>query len=211
LIAVGQNATLLHSEDGQSWTRRDVEARGWIYRVRYLNDWLVAVGQDGLVLTSRDGIDWSRRQPGTDRWLNDVLEAEGTFYVVGNQGTVLATADFESWTDLQVSTTKSLFGVSWDQGRLLVAGVEGIILRADIQPSTRQIRIADYARADGQNLFFIRGQAGQRFTLDASTNLQQWIPGPPFEFLDNSGTIIILSPKETNAPIREFYQAPLRE
>ena len=209
LVAAGQNGILLHSPDGETWSPVNVEAPGWIYRVRYVNGRLFAVGEGGLVMTSPDGREWRRRDAKTNRWLNDVLAMDGTYYVVGNQGTVLASEDLEIWNDLNVSTTKSLFGIAHHHGRLVVAGVEGAILRADIRISPHPLRIRNYDRYEGQNLFLIQGHPGQRFTLDSGSNLVDWTTGPAFEFLDNSGTIIILSPKLKHPSQREFYQAPL--
>ena len=54
----------------------------------------------------------------------------------------------------------------------------------------------------------LAGQPDQRFTLDPSTTLTNWFTGPLFEFLDSTGTLLLLDSPSTNQPPMEFFRAP---
>jgi hypothetical protein len=209
LVAVGQNGTILTSPDGQSWTNLPPPSTNWIYRVRNAGGQLIAVGQNGTILTSPDGVAWTAQKSGTDRWLNDVTYLDGTWFIAGNQGTVLASTNLLDWNDAGVITEKSLFGLAHHDGQLITVGVEGAILRSLLEPSPEPVRFLDFSRDSDRNLFLISGQPDQRFTLDKASRFNEWITGPVFEFLDDSGTLLILDSPDTNAPPNQFFRGTL--
>lgn len=206
LVAVGDRGVILHSDDSATWTLRPSGITNWIYRVRYLGGKLIAVGQNGTILTSEDGTKWTSQASGTSRWLNDVQLVGSTYLIVGTQGAVLTSPDAIQWTNVGTITQKSLYGAATFNGQFLAVGIEGVILRTQVTPFSTPIRFLDYPRNPAQNLFLFAGQRDQRFTLDRSTNLFEWVPGPPLEITDSSGTLLYLD-EGTNAPSHQFFRA----
>jgi hypothetical protein len=208
-VTVGQGGVLLTSPDGTNWTQRATGTTNWIYRVRYLGGKLIAVGQNGTLLTSINGTNWISASSGTTRWLNDVTLLADTYFAVGTQGAVLASTNAVSWTTIGTITEKSLYGVACHDGQLVAAGVEGAIVRSQVIPDLTPVRFLKFARATNQNVFLFAGKPDQRFTLDHSATLTNWFSGSVFEFLDATGTLLLLDGPSTNAPPTEFYRAPL--
>lgn len=209
LVAVGKGGTLLTSPDGVTWDQRAPGTTNWLYRVRYLNGTLVVVGEMGTILTSSDGEKWTPRLSGTTRWLTDVSFLDGKYYVCGHQGALLTSSDLANWTYLGTITEKSLFGLAHAGGRLVAAGVEGSILRAEVVPDNAPVQFLAFDRSDFGNLYLLSGSTGQRFTLDRASELSSWTRGPVYEFLDSTGTLLLIEDTGTNAPPREFYRATL--
>jgi hypothetical protein len=207
LVAVGKGGTLLTSPDGFTWTDRAINTTNWLYRVRYLGGRLIVVGQNGMILTSTDGVNWTRQNSPTTRWLNDVTLLEDTYYIVGVQGTVLASTNTTNWTFIGTITEKSLYGVACHEGQLVVAGIEGSIVRSQVVPDPTPVRFIEFSRRDNRNSYLLAGQPDQRFTLDRSSSLANWTPGLLLEFLDSSGTLLLLDSINTNPPPAEFYRA----
>lgn len=209
LVAVGKGGALLTSPDATNWNQHAIGTTNWIYRVRYLGGKLIAVGQNGTILTSTNGTNWSSASSGTSRWLNDVTLLADTYFIVGTQGTVLASTNAVNWTNIGTITEKSLYGVACHDGQLVAAGVEGSIVRSQVIPDLTPVQVLKFARTNNQNLFLLAGKPDQRFTLDRSTALTNWSTGPVLEFLDSSGTLLLLDYADTNAPASQFYRATL--
>jgi hypothetical protein len=211
LVAVGQAGVMLTSPDGANWTQLPSGTTNWIYRVRHLGNQFIAVGQNGTILASPDGTNWTSRVSGTTRWLNDLTWLADTYYIVGTQGAVLSSTNGVNWSYRGTITEKSLYGVAHHQGKLLAAGVEGAIVRSPVVPDLTPVQFLKYARVETNrhNLFLIAGQPDQRFTIDHTASFTNWNVGPTFEFLDSSGTLLILEDTGTNAVPQEFYRATL--
>lgn len=207
LVAVGKGGTLLSSPDGITWTNQAINTTNWLYRVRYLGGRLIVVGQNGTILTSADGVSWTRQLSATTRWLNDVTLLDDTYYIVGVQGTVLASTNATNWTFIGTVTEKSLYGVACHDGQLVAAGIEGSIVRSQVIPALTPVRFIEFSRRDNQNTYLLAGKPDQRFTLDRSSSLTNWMPGLLLEFLDSSGTLLLLDSISTNPPSTEFYRA----
>jgi hypothetical protein len=89
---------------------------------------------------------------------------------------------------------------------LVAAGVEGAIVRSQVIPDPNPVRVLNFSRRDNQNLYLFSGQPDQRFSLDRSVTLTNWSPGLTLEFLDSSGTLLLLENPVTNPPPAEFYR-----
>lgn len=207
LVAVGKGGTLVTSPDGILWTNRTSSTTNWLYRVRHLGGRLIVVGQNGTILTSADGVSWARQPSPTTRWLNDVTLLDDTYYIVGVQGTVLASTNTTNWTFIGTITEKSLYGVACHEGQLVAAGVEGSIVRSQVIPDLTPVRFVQFSRRNHQNSYLLAGKPDQRFTLDRSSSMTVWTPGLLLEFLDSSGTLLLLEAVNTNPPPTEFYRA----
>ena len=207
LVAVGKGGTLLTSLNGVTWTNQPMNTTNWLYRVRYLGGRLIVVGQNGTILTSPDGVSWTRQNSPTTRWLNDVTLLDDTYYVVGVQGSVLASTNAINWAFIGTITEKSLYGVASHDGQLVAAGIEGSIVRSQVIPNLTPVRFVQFSRRNGQNSYLLAGKPDQRITLDTSASLTNWMPRLLLEFLDSSGTLLLLDSINTNPPPAEFYRA----
>lgn len=209
VVAVGKEGTVLTSPDGMGWTSRPTGTTNWLYRVRYLGGRLIAVGQNGTILTSPDGVDWTARPSGTTRWLNDVTLLADTYFAVGTQGAVLASSNAVNWVSVGTITEKSLYGVACHDGQLVAAGVEGAIVRSQVIPDLTPMRFLGFSQRTNVSAYLIAGKPDQRFTLDRSPTLTNWTPGLLLEFLDSTGTLLLLETIDPNAPPSQFYRATL--
>ena len=209
LVAVGRGGTILTSPDGVMWTARVSSTTNWLYRARFLGGQLIVVGQNGTVLTSADGVSWTKRTTPTTRWLNDVTLLADTYFAVGTQGALLASSNAVDWIYLGTITEKSLYGMACHGGQLVAAGVEGAIVRSQVIPDLMPVRFLNFSVRTNYNAYLIAGRPDQRFTLDRGTALTNWTTGPLFEFLDSSGTLLLLEPTGTNRPPTEFYRGTI--
>ncbi len=206
-VVVGDNGTILTSTDGTLWTPAVSLTTSWLFRVKQFDGTFVAVGENGTILTSGNGLLWTPRSSGVTNWLNDVEKVNGEYFVAGNQGTVLRSTDLVTWTPSILPTRKSLFGLASAGGQLVTAGVEGALLRLQLMPDMTPVKFVDYGKALNQSLVLLSGNTDQRFTIDTSTNLVDWVEGVTFEIVDRSGTLLIKQSTDTNATDREFYRA----
>jgi len=207
VVAVGNKGTILRSPDASSWTLQTSGTTNWLFRVRCFGDQLIAVGQNGTILTSSDAQTWRPRNSGTLNWLNDITKIQDTYFIVGNQGTILVSTNLEAWTNTGTITKKSLFGAATNEGRLVTVGLEGVIIRSPVVPSREPVTLLQFSRNDSYNIYLLAGKPDQRFTLDRSSNLTNWITGPTLEFFDSSGTLLLFEKGELQT--QQFYRATL--
>jgi len=208
-VVVGDLGTILTSPDGINWTTSDSGTMSWLFRVKQFGGTFVAVGENGKILTSPNGTTWTPRVSGVTNWLNDVEKVNGEYFIAGNQGTFLRSADLVTWTPALTPTRKSLFGLAANGGQLISAGVEGVLLRLQLSPNLTPVNFAQYGKVLNQSLVLLSGATDQKFTLDTSTNLVDWVEGVTFEIVDRSGTLLIKQSTDTNTTNREFYRARL--
>lgn len=206
-VVVGNNGTILTSSDGVLWVPAVSFTTRWLFRVKQFDGTFVAVGENGTIVTSDNGLLWTPRTSGVTNWLNDVEKVNGEYFVAGNQGTVLRSTDLVNWTSSILPTKKSLFGMASAGGQLVVAGVEGALLRMQLTPDTTPVQFVDYGKVLNQSLVLLSGNTDQKFALETSTNLVDWVEGVTFEIVDRSGTLLIKQSTDTNATNREFYRA----
>ncbi|HEY1169814.1 MAG TPA: hypothetical protein VGH19_00465 [Verrucomicrobiae bacterium] len=206
-VAAGNLGTILTSPDGISWTLRNSSTAKWLFRVKQFDGTFVVVGENGTILTSPDGTNWTPRTSGVTNWLNDVEKVNGEYFVAGNQGTVLRSSNLTTWTPMSTPTKKSLFTLASAAGQLIAGGVEGALLRLQLTPDTTPVSFVDYGKVLNQSLVLISGGTDQKFALETSTNLVDWVEGVTFEIVDRSGTLLIKQSIDTNTVPREFYRA----
>ena len=146
---------------------------------------------------------------GVTNWLYDVEQVDGTYYAAGGQGTVLGSTDGVTWTPLDTITGKPLYGLATLRGQLLVVGSEGVILRSQAGPFPVAPALTKWPSAASEQLFLIRGQMDQRFSLDRSTTLDGWSPGLVTEITEADGCLLLLD-TTTNAVDHQFFRAAER-
>ena len=210
LVAVGDQGLILTSTDGLNWTPQVSPTTNGLLRVRCLDRGFLVVGESGTILSSTNGVSWLSAQTGTTNWLNDAVVISNVCCVVGNNGTVLASTNFIDWTNVGCITSHSLYGAATQNGQLVVVGLQGTILRSQIVPNlTSPLFFYNYAQLSGENIFSVYGYPDQRFTLDSSTNLQDWTTGPLLDLVYGSGTLTFIQSLGTNPPARGSYRATL--
>lgn len=205
-VLTGDRGTILTSSDGTNWFPQSSGTTNWVYRVRALNDRLVAVGEGGVILTSTNGTNWSSLTSGTTRLLNAVDYLGDSYYAVGVQGTVLQSGNLTTWTNLGTLTTKSLYGVAGTSNQIVAVGIEGVALRSLLTAAVEPVSFTRFSRSSGQNLLLLSGLVDRRVTLERSTTLTNWVEGVTFEFIDRSGTLLLLEAPDTSGAPREFFR-----
>lgn len=205
-VLTGDRGTILTSANGTNWFTQTSGTTNWVYRVRAVNGRLVAVGEGGLILTSTNGTNWTSLASGTTRLLHAVDYLGDSYYAVGAQGTVLQSGSLTTWTNLGTLTEKSLYAVAGTSNQIVAVGIEGVALRSLLAPSLAPVSFTRIARSSGQNLLLLSGRVDQRVTLQRSPELTNWVDGITLEFIDRSGTLLLLEAAETNGPPREFFR-----
>lgn len=114
-VAVGDNGTILSSNDGVVWTSRISGTTVQLNGVTYGNGIFVAVGLPEIILTSSDGMNWTTRRTGTTYGLNAATYGNGMFVAVGSSETILTSSDALNWT-LRHSGTGGFEGVTYGNG-----------------------------------------------------------------------------------------------
>jgi hypothetical protein len=126
-VIVGENGTILSSEDGIIWSP-DASGTGRSLRsVIYGNGIFVAVGEAGTILTSIDGVTWVSRSSGAMLFISGVTYGAGRFVAVGGSGTVLTSTDAISWTPAVSGTGRFLQSVTYAAGKFVAVGSNGTI------------------------------------------------------------------------------------
>jgi hypothetical protein len=127
-IAVGEDATILTSPDGATWTKRRSGITKPLYGVTYSSGVFVAVGYGGTILTSPDGVTWTLRTQEIIEVLYGVTYSNGVFVAVGVGGTILTSPDGVTWTPRTSGTTNTFTGVTYGNGVFVAVGDGGTIL-----------------------------------------------------------------------------------
>lgn len=103
-VAVGDFGALLTSDNGTSWTPRNVSTGRDLLTVGFSGALIMAAGEDGLILRSSDGLAWTQVRRPDNPNLNDLRHIEeiksviafaGKTLAFGNGG--LATSDSSTW------------------------------------------------------------------------------------------------------------------
>ncbi|PTY03723.1 hypothetical protein DB347_21050 [Opitutaceae bacterium EW11] len=129
IVAVGNDGTILHSLDGQTWTAENSGTRVWLVAVTYGNGRYVAVGDNGTILTSTDAITWTAAtKTGTTARLNNVVYGQGKYVAVGEAGTIIVSTDGTSWSQTESGTTAWLHGLAFANGTWVATGEKGTIV-----------------------------------------------------------------------------------
>ena len=194
--------TILTSTDGTNWTAILHASGEWFMDVTYGAGQYVAVGQSDI-LTSPDGINWTNH-PGAGEWLNTVTYGNGYFVAVGTSGgggdvaPILSSLDGINWVSHYSGTIRPLKGVAYGNGVFAVVG--NVILES--QPVIRLF--PPVWQADGSLQIKTEGQAGVTNTLQASSDLSNWMDLTNVVFTNQTG--VFVDPFATNY-IQRFFRS----
>jgi photosystem II stability/assembly factor-like uncharacterized protein len=134
--AVGNEATILHSEDGGRTWETQAHGTGWLYSVNFptpMSGWVT--GSGGAIWHSEDGGEtWPTQTSGTNKGLSTLSFVAPQFvWVVGMEGTILHSDDSgKTWKAEVSGTSKDLVSVYFVTPQLgWVVGSEGLILHTE--------------------------------------------------------------------------------
>ncbi len=134
-VAVGRESTILHSDDGTSWTAASQNPDLWVFVVASGDSRFIGIAWDAprgvnIIAHSTDGDIWERgpeiELDGDARWLRDIAWDGRRFVAVGDMGSIMHSADGESWTNASTTATEErLFGVVWNGSHFVAVGNNG--------------------------------------------------------------------------------------
>jgi hypothetical protein len=156
-IAVGDDATILTSDDGMTWTPEAIPYTNSVsptntvfFGVGGNTNLLIAVGNGGttvlssntlvtVVTTNTDGslstntvstigVLWNPVAPTTTNDLHGVAFFSNDYFISGGNGTILSSPNGQSWTPRTSGTTAYLSGLAAFSGGMVAVGDMGTIL-----------------------------------------------------------------------------------
>lgn len=164
-VAVGDQGTVIVSEDLIHWRRADAGVSENLYSVVHGNGRFVAVGQNGRVLTSIDGEQWFSVATQTNILLWDVCFGAGQFVAVGYPTSVWVSTDGTNWwktfePGTNAPASRSLRAVTYGAGRFVAVGFAQPMTSLD---ATNWVLSTNLFRADdityGNGRFFCFGSS----------------------------------------------------
>lgn len=119
-----ENAVILTSPDGMTWTEANCKAKGDIYDMIWAGNKLVGVGQTntgkyGLIITSTDGINWTDTVTEGENKLVSVAYSGKVICAVGTYN--VTSTDGVKWKEHPKKENESMATIIWD-GKRFVAG-----------------------------------------------------------------------------------------
>jgi photosystem II stability/assembly factor-like uncharacterized protein len=165
---VGDDATILHTEDGGATWKSQNNGKGMFYSVNFPSrgsGW--AVGAGGAIWHSNDGGEsWGGQKSGVTTDLTEIVFVGPEFgWAVGDDGTILHTEDAGStWKKQNSGTNNNLWSLTFVSKQLgWAAGANGTILHTDDGGNSWK----------SQNSGTVRGLIGLAF----ATNSAGWAVG----------------------------------
>ncbi len=158
-----------------------------------------------MILTSTDGQSWTDRASLITNDLYGIAFGSSEFVGVGFSGAIVSSLDGITWTSRPSGTSHFLSGIAYANGTFVTVGEAGTILEAapltaPTPPTLGPILLLPKGAAQ----ITLTGTAGQRYRLEASTNLESWAPITDIVLKATSGEFI--DPSATNFS-RRFYRA----
>ena len=128
-VIVGSEGTVVTSNDGSQWIKRNTGASARLINVDYGNGAYVAVGVRGTILRSSDLLHWTTVNSGTPDRLEGIVFAQGKFVALGESGTTLISTDGVTWANQGQGTHLDLDGITFgENGIIMAVGKTGTIL-----------------------------------------------------------------------------------
>jgi hypothetical protein len=120
-VAVGELGTILISNDGTNWLRRESGVIEDLRDCAYGGGHYTIVGDFGTVLTSLDAVSWTSQYASSFYSLNGITYAGGQFVAIGEQTTILTSPDGTVWTP-RSSGIWELFDIVQAEGLYVAVG-----------------------------------------------------------------------------------------
>lgn len=140
LIAVGEQGTILLSQDGgRSWDRHVIDTHPLRSLARKDSTTMV-VGGEGTILMSDDfGATWHRGESPVVSDLSSVATSNNSFWIAGSGGVLMKSHSGNHWTSVKIPSLGAdltATAVSRDDKIILTATSRGLIFRSDDGGST---------------------------------------------------------------------------
>lgn len=123
-VVVGDAGTLLHSNDGITWTQIDVSGftTSDLTNVEYLNGKYYVVGDLGFVLSSSNGVNWTSSQVAGFPRLMDIIYTANNYYVVGYGGYIGYSANTSNWRTATTPNKNQINSIAFGGGVYVAVG-----------------------------------------------------------------------------------------
>ena len=127
-IAVGDDGTIVSSDDGDHWVEASGNSTRWFKDVAWGAGRFVAVAH-GEIVHSPDGGRW--RSASVRGGFDSVARGSDRFVAVGWNGTIMHSRDGDRWTPASDSaTSNTLLEVTWGGDRFVAVGQRGTIVHS---------------------------------------------------------------------------------
>ncbi|MDA0811265.1 MAG: hypothetical protein O3C21_02575 [Verrucomicrobia bacterium] len=129
-LALGENATILSSDDGKAWNSHASGYTRSISDIAFGNGVYVVCGSDNsTVLTSFDLELWEISRPGGIPFNNyGITFQNGLFYMCGSDGMVASSADGVEWSSVSTGVSVNLHDILFAGGQFIAVGADNTIL-----------------------------------------------------------------------------------
>jgi hypothetical protein len=175
------SANVLTSLDGDIWTMQELPTG--VTKVTFGNGLFVGVGtynemrnkyyiSHAIAYTSPDGVNWTNSVDAEGPYgtsFFDVVYGGGQFVAVGSSAT-FSSADGTNWVS-RTGYDVYRWGVSFGNGQFVAVGGGGLI---EISGSIGKLGAS--LSNGGQFIVSLSGMSGQKYTIQSSTRLGDWIP-----------------------------------
>jgi hypothetical protein len=120
-VAVGENGTILTSDDGITWSSATSPTRETLRGVYSDNEgnW-VAAGQSGTIINSPDAVVWTEQTSGNTNALWGTVFAGGQWIVSGGSGRIVTSPDSAVSTSVNDTFSFTLYDIAYDGSGLYV-------------------------------------------------------------------------------------------
>lgn len=156
VVAVGDAATVVFSNDGLNWTRavglptaNDLNAVTWNGHVFH------AAGKNGTVLASADATNWFTLGPGGGRNLHGIAYGNGALVAVGNSGRYYVGQGDGAWQRGDFQPATDLSDILFAGGRFIAIGDNGTVRTS--ADGTNWVRRVNPSGNDLRNVIYSEG------------------------------------------------------
>ena len=134
-VAVGENGTILRSNNGESWTGVSTSSVTTnLNHVHYANGQWIAVGVAGTIVRSSDnGITWNVVSAGSTFDLNRVGYANSVWVAIGQSGMVLNSVDTNTWYNKFVGVGTDFNGLAFGDNKFVTVGLSSNIYSSQFE------------------------------------------------------------------------------
>jgi hypothetical protein len=127
-VVVGSRGSILVSQDGRTWTDRQIGKMNSFNSITYGPAGFVAVGD--ATGHSQTGGRWEQIDPGVTNRLTSITSGGGIYVAVGDAGTIVTSSDGKNWQKEHSGSTEYLVDVVYGKGRFLATAPNGIVLES---------------------------------------------------------------------------------
>ena len=136
-VAVGENGTIITSDDGITWLSATTPTSETLLGV-YSDDAgnRVAAGQEGTIVNSPDAAVWTKQTSGNTNALWGTVFAGGQWIVSGGSGRIVTSPDSVVWTSVNDPFSFTLSDIAYDGSGLYVVvgfgnGLSTVLISSD--------------------------------------------------------------------------------